>query len=291
MRLVGVVLAGGESRRFGSNKLAYPVGGVPMIVRVVRALRGAGVDEVVVSTRGGLVRELKKLVEPDLYITDEELPCRGPLRGLATALSSVEAPEYIVVPGDTPMIKPETIARLIRIGRKHNATVASPYWKDGFVETLIAYVSGNVGQALRRCCVTRGQIAKASDLQRGAPRLLLVGVSELSEDLREFISVDRPSDLPPQTPKGAPTIGMLSLGGEHSRLFWTALESLHSDPARSSDLYLRESHIYLELGIYHLAYHALLEALGMAPPGKRRAVFERLSALKKLLAARGVREV
>ncbi len=40
MRIGAIVLAAGESRRFGGNKLLVMVGGEPVILRVLRALSG-----------------------------------------------------------------------------------------------------------------------------------------------------------------------------------------------------------------------------------------------------------
>ena len=50
-KIVGVVLAGGQSRRMGpDNKLLADVDGVPMVVRVVRILAAAGIERVIVVT-------------------------------------------------------------------------------------------------------------------------------------------------------------------------------------------------------------------------------------------------
>ena len=46
--MTGIVLAGGRSARFGRDKLAEPIDGVPMLHRVVRTL-ASQCDETIVS--------------------------------------------------------------------------------------------------------------------------------------------------------------------------------------------------------------------------------------------------
>ena len=49
MKLLGAVLAGGESRRYGRDKAMELVAGVPMLHRAIRALEPVTDDVVVIS--------------------------------------------------------------------------------------------------------------------------------------------------------------------------------------------------------------------------------------------------
>src|SRR5688500_2171599 len=59
------VLAGGESRRFGSPKALARVGGARVVDRVVRAARGALGETVLVANRPELFGDLGLRVRPD----------------------------------------------------------------------------------------------------------------------------------------------------------------------------------------------------------------------------------
>ena len=77
---LGVILAGGASRRFGSPKALARVGGRRIIDRVLDAL-GAAVPEVVISANDpALFADLALPMRPD------EIPGQGALGGLHTAL-------------------------------------------------------------------------------------------------------------------------------------------------------------------------------------------------------------
>lgn len=86
VRCLGAVLAGGASSRMGTDKAFVEIGGVPMVVRAVEALRAAGAAPVLVV--GGDDARLNALgldALGDLY------PGEGPLGGVITALGVLDS--------------------------------------------------------------------------------------------------------------------------------------------------------------------------------------------------------
>ena len=96
MRLAAVVLAGGESRRFGADKLAADVDGLSLLERAVSELP-AEAHLIIVGPR----REVGRPVT----FAREEPPGTGPaaglIAGLRVALSS-DTEAIVVLPGDAP---------------------------------------------------------------------------------------------------------------------------------------------------------------------------------------------
>ncbi len=87
MRVAGVVLAGGSSRRMGRTKALIDIDGRAMADRVLDALRAVGAEPVVLV--GGDAVELAALSAPliaDLY------PGQGPVGGVLTALDHLAVP-------------------------------------------------------------------------------------------------------------------------------------------------------------------------------------------------------
>ncbi|MBT8485080.1 MAG: molybdenum cofactor guanylyltransferase [Phycisphaerales bacterium] len=105
--IVGVILAGGRSRRMGREKatLAWPGGGT-MIDRVATTLQSV-CDEVIVSGVTTGVPELPRI--PD------EHDDAGPLAGLAAVLACGRADAYLVCPCDTPNVTSATLRRLLTV--------------------------------------------------------------------------------------------------------------------------------------------------------------------------------
>ncbi len=102
---LGAILAGGESRRMGTDKALVPVDGVPMVERVAAALT-AVVGAAVVVGRTGTLAGLPCL-------PDDRPGHRGPLAGLATTLRRAGDRALLVVGVDQPFVRPETLRKLL----------------------------------------------------------------------------------------------------------------------------------------------------------------------------------
>jgi molybdopterin-guanine dinucleotide biosynthesis protein A len=99
--LLGAVLAGGASRRMGTDKAEVEVSGSTLLDRVASAVAEVA-DRVVVL--GGDRQGYESW--PD------RVPGSGPLAGLATALSQMTEDRALVVAVDNAFVQPETLAHL-----------------------------------------------------------------------------------------------------------------------------------------------------------------------------------
>lgn len=118
----GAVLAGGDSRRMGTDKAFVAVGGVPMVVKAIGALRTAGTEPtVVVGGDGPDLRKLGLCHVPDRY------PGGGPLGGIITALSTLEAPLVMVLSCDLTAPSPQAVAAVLdHAAASERVDVAAP---------------------------------------------------------------------------------------------------------------------------------------------------------------------
>lgn len=97
MILLGAILRGGESRRFGSDKGAADLGGVTLVERVANAL---GPQVTALIACGGPAPGL-------LSIPDRPQPGLGPLGGIAAALHFATLHGFegvLTVPCDAPLL-------------------------------------------------------------------------------------------------------------------------------------------------------------------------------------------
>ena len=102
-RLLGAVLAGGASRRFGRDKAAEVVGGITLVDRAARTLAEVFAEVVVVSSRGA--------VSGWPSIPDLRPPC-GPLGGIEAALQRAGETRLegaFVLACDLPLVTPYTV--------------------------------------------------------------------------------------------------------------------------------------------------------------------------------------
>lgn len=118
--VVGAVLCGGRSSRFGSDKALAPFGASTVGARIVTALRSAAVDPVVAI--GGTAGD-----ELNIPTVTDLRPGEGPLGGLATALLWARTGWVLVAPCDVPLLTPAHVAALLdaRIGADEDRPVVA----------------------------------------------------------------------------------------------------------------------------------------------------------------------
>lgn len=111
---IGIILAGGASRRMGRDKAGVELAGRPMADWVADALLSV-LDDVIVVGRETPLAGLDSV--PDAW------PGKlGPLAGLATALHRFRRP-VVLVAVDQPLLRPETIERLAHVGDSSDAVL------------------------------------------------------------------------------------------------------------------------------------------------------------------------
>jgi molybdopterin-guanine dinucleotide biosynthesis protein A len=133
--LAAIVLAGGRARRLGGGtKPARAVGGTPLLVRVLEAVRGASARVVVGPA------ELDGLLPAGVLRTSEEPPGGGPVAAIAAGLAVLPVrPALVAVLGaDLPFVDEATLRTLCDAFAAHaiDAAVAvdetdRPQWMLG----------------------------------------------------------------------------------------------------------------------------------------------------------------
>lgn len=110
------VLAGGQSRRMGTDKALLRFEGVPLLGRVLRIVEQVSEDVFIVGARPAY-QEFGVRVVADGY------PGAGPLGGIATALQHARHDRVLVVACDMPLLNLELLRALAREERTYQALV------------------------------------------------------------------------------------------------------------------------------------------------------------------------
>lgn len=180
-----MVLAGGASRRMGSDKALLVVDGRPLARRTADVLVAAGASEVLVV--GGDAAALRPL---GLEVVADRHVGEGPLGGLVTALDAAANEVVVVLACDLPYADPAGVVAVVAaLAGDAQAAWAAPV-SGGRRQLLHA--------AFRRSRRTHWADAFAGgerSLQR--PASLVPGVEVGSLDQRWLLDADAPEDLPP----------------------------------------------------------------------------------------------
>ena len=195
--VTGIVLAGGASSRFGSDKLQATLDGRPLIERAIDAV-GAVSAEVLVVVAPGDERELPaaRPGAPVRRVEDYER-FGGPLVGLLAGLEAAREPLAIVAGGDMPTLSIDVLQMLIHeLSRTESESEAAVLMRQGVLRPLPAALrNGAATQAARRLLGEdeRSLRALIRDLRtRAIPEADWRSLDPTGETLRD---VDTPEDL------------------------------------------------------------------------------------------------
>jgi molybdenum cofactor guanylyltransferase len=157
MRLLGAILAGGKSSRFGSDKAVAIIDGLPLIDHVVMGMFRA-TDHLVICGRDW--RDFEAL-------PDGEFPGEGPLAGLLAALRHAAAQGFdgvLTAPCDAL-----PVPDLKALAGDGPAVIEGHwlfgYWPVDLAGELAAWLHGQPDRSVRQWLIRSGAREVASDLQ------------------------------------------------------------------------------------------------------------------------------
>ena len=128
LRAAGIVLVGGKSTRFGSEKALHPYMGVAMGRHVANAMFNAGIQDLyAVGSDQSIAAALGLAHIPDGFVDE------GPLGALITAMKSIETDLLCAMPCDVPLIRSAYILDLIEAASRDDFDVSvlitdKPHW-------------------------------------------------------------------------------------------------------------------------------------------------------------------
>ncbi len=153
LRVSGIIIAGGASRRLGTNKALEHIGGKALIERVIDSLVPLTSEVLVVVARRKQAAALH--LPSRLRVVTDRYPGRGSLGGIFTGLEASAEPCSLVVACDMPFLNRDLLRHLI--GQSANVDAVVPRLK-GQPEPLHALYS-------KLCLVPMQRRLEAGDLK------------------------------------------------------------------------------------------------------------------------------
>jgi molybdenum cofactor cytidylyltransferase len=114
--LVAAVLAAGRSTRMGVDKLYLPLAGDPILLHVVRAVRGAVPDEIWLVTRPESVERASAIADAEgcrIIVNHRAAHGIGTSIARAAEEASATIEGLLVAQGDQPLVPPHVFATLV----------------------------------------------------------------------------------------------------------------------------------------------------------------------------------
>jgi len=192
VKIVGLLLAGGQSRRMGGgDKALRVIGGVSLLERVIERMRPQ-VETLVLNANGDPARfaGFGLPVVPD-SVPDYAGPLAGVLAGLDwTAEHHPDCTHIVSVATDAPFLPRDLVSRLVRGMKKSGADLACAA-SGGQPHPVIGLWPVRLREDLRRAIVD--ETIRKVDVWTARHRLATVPFP--SEPLDPFFNANRPEDL------------------------------------------------------------------------------------------------
>lgn len=192
--IVGVVLAGGQSRRMGGgDKCLKSLRGKPLLAHLLMRL-APQVSRLVINANGDLSR-FQAFGLP--VIADSAAGFQGPLAGIEAGLSwaAAHSPETawaVTVPGDTPFIPEDLVVRLAEAVREAPMAVAS---SDAGLHPVVGLWPVTMAGALAEALAAGQRKATSWVTAQGAAEVFFDAIDIGDAQVDPFFNINRPDDL------------------------------------------------------------------------------------------------
>lgn len=191
-RIGAIVLAGGRSSRFGTDKLAHVIDGRPLLERSIDAARSVA-SVVVVVLAPGVERDLPV----DVLVAHDAQAYEGPLAGLAAGLAALprDVDVVLVVGGDMPTLSGPVLRLLVAaIAGTATSAAAAAVLDEGGPMPMAVRMSV-AAPAVRELLAAGERRLRALPERLGAAVIDGHAWRSLDPEAATLRDIDRPTDL------------------------------------------------------------------------------------------------
>jgi molybdopterin-guanine dinucleotide biosynthesis protein A len=194
--LTALVLAGGLSSRFGSNKALAALSGRTLVRHVVDRISQIARETIVVIGRGEPPDDFLRALPRSVNLLNDELEGKTPLVGILRGLRVVETDYALILSCDIPFINWKVIELLHT--RASGFDAAIPRWESSKIEPLEAIyrVAPMVKATERALAAERLSLLDAIE---GLERVVYVPVEDeirmIDPKLETFFNINTKADL------------------------------------------------------------------------------------------------
>ncbi|HIE30771.1 MAG TPA: molybdenum cofactor guanylyltransferase [Methanosarcinales archaeon] len=191
-----VILCGGRSARFGSDKAMLAIDGTPMIARMVRRVLPI-VDEIIIAARDRVQGEyIAEAISNDLTVVYDPVTGYGPVAGIFAGMQASRSEYSVCLACDLPHINPDVIDAIFACAEDNDGDAAIPVHRNGMFEALHAVYGRPMIRACQSAMENRDRTVRSaiSHLKR-AVFVSTESLRRFDPDLRTFLNVNHPEDL------------------------------------------------------------------------------------------------
>lgn len=184
--VTGVILAGGKSTRYGTNKAFAQVQGVRVIERTIRVMSSVCPRLLLVTNTPAEYAYLH------LPMVEDLVKGLGPLGGIYTGLEVIDDETGLFVACDMPFLREDLLCHLVTLRGDFDAVVPRVDW---MVEPLHALYAKKCLPSLRKF-IRSQELQILKFFQKIRVRYMEEEeIRKIDPDLKSFFNINRPEDL------------------------------------------------------------------------------------------------
>lgn len=127
-------MAGGDSRRFGSDRALREYQGRPLVSHMLDIARKISPTVLVVVSDDEQLEKIRPYIKMGRVVVDPEDSTKSALNEAVTAFEHAETDYTLLLPIDKPLARPNLLKILVEMSPRHGAVV--PSWPSGHIEPL-----------------------------------------------------------------------------------------------------------------------------------------------------------
>jgi molybdopterin-guanine dinucleotide biosynthesis protein A len=199
-----IILAGGSSTRFTTDKGVLELDGKPLLNHVIDAVEGLVEEVIVVTNTQARADVYRKLVSEEVRFAVDVRESKGPLVGALTGFEEAKGEYSALLPFDSPFVSKEVLSLLFDCCVGKAATV--PRWTNQDIEPLHAVYHTKQALVAAEEALAENELDMQAMVERlhGVRYISTMVIEQLDPDFKTFFNVNTPLDLKKAAVMGKP---------------------------------------------------------------------------------------
>lgn len=156
--MTGVVLAGGESKRFGEAKAFAQYEGKKFFEWAVNAIQDH-VDQIMIVSHPTLTNRFRKITSNCVIEDVDKFKGYGPLAGIYSAMTQSQSNWYFILPCDTPLITSTVVKQIISFKKEEYDAIIPIF--SGEMQPLVAIYNQHIVEKIEKLLICKKLSMKA----------------------------------------------------------------------------------------------------------------------------------
>jgi len=190
-----IILAGGFSRRFGSDKGLVLLRDKPLVRHVIDKIYPVVNEVLVVVSSENQKKTFKLVLKKDAKIIIDKDNSQSPLIGAMTGFEASNCEYSLLLPCDAPLVSTNIIQFLFDMSINRRAVI--PRWPSGYIEPLQAVYHTKSALIAAKIALRQGNMNMRSmiDNLHGVRYISTMVIEQLEPGFVTFLNVNTPEDL------------------------------------------------------------------------------------------------